>query len=660
MKNRKAILAGTALGMLMAVAPFGAQAAHLSDAQAQASQSRSSVQSSARMILAQADKEDKPAQAQQEPKEPKGEAKPRKRPEKAEAKPAEAEAKPAQAKDAPKAQAKPEPKASQNAAEKEAKPARTEAKPAQAKEAAKADAKPEPKAAQSTAPGTAKQAPKAKPEPKADAKPQPKAAQSTATPDTAKQEAPNAGAKPRPKAAEGASKPERAEKPANAQAKPEQTHGADARREHRAADDKAANPDRKREPAEAAGGEAKQGEKPVRGTARDERKADGKSGGEAASAGDKARPENAAPVLDSQKDRVRDGDKRAGRDGGKARGDRNDKGTQARQEAKGPPPKSDRDAQKDLGFEKLRSAVEEKGKRIDKADRRDRRRHEEGDVVKKLGDRIILNFGDRTIVENTGRERIRRDAHDYYEDQLSGGRVREVLTRPNGVKVVTIRNRNGDIIRRSRIGRDGNETVLVYAGDKRNWDEYHDPAQDLPPLRLTIPASQYILQSDEVRDPDRYYEFLDQPPVEQVDRLYTIDQVKYSSRVRDMVRRVDLDTINFATGSAEISQDELSTLQGVADAMKRLIDDNPGETFLIEGHTDAVGSDNANLALSDERAESVASALTEAFEIPPENLFTQGYGEQYLKVDTDGPNRQNRRVAIRRITPLVSPVANAQ
>ncbi|TIU17169.1 MAG: OmpA family protein, partial [Mesorhizobium sp.] len=47
-----------------------------------------------------------------------------------------------------------------------------------------------------------------------------------------------------------------------------------------------------------------------------------------------------------------------------------------------------------------------------------------------------------------------------------------------------------------------------------------------------------------------------------------------------------------------------------------------------------------------------------AFGIPPENLTTQGYGEEYLKVDTSAPNRENRRVAIRRITSLVAPVAS--
>jgi outer membrane protein OmpA-like peptidoglycan-associated protein len=79
--------------------------------------------------------------------------------------------------------------------------------------------------------------------------------------------------------------------------------------------------------------------------------------------------------------------------------------------------------------------------------------------------------------------------------------------------------------------------------------------------------------------------------------------------------------------------------------------------FLIEGHTDAVGSDESNLELSDRRAETVARLLTDLYDVPPENLVTQGYGERYLKVETDEAERANRRATVRRITPLVAPVA---
>jgi len=118
--------------------------------------------------------------------------------------------------------------------------------------------------------------------------------------------------------------------------------------------------------------------------------------------------------------------------------------------------------------------------------------------------------------------------------------------------------------------------------------------------------------------------------------------------------RIDLNTVTFESGSWELSPDQVEALAGIAEGLNRAIQHNPREVFLIEGHTDAVGTDVDNLSLSDRRAESVAVALTQQFAVPAENLSTQGYGEQYLKIPTDGPERANRRVTVRRITPLLA------
>jgi outer membrane protein OmpA-like peptidoglycan-associated protein len=90
--------------------------------------------------------------------------------------------------------------------------------------------------------------------------------------------------------------------------------------------------------------------------------------------------------------------------------------------------------------------------------------------------------------------------------------------------------------------------------------------------------------------------------------------------------------------------------------MRDLIDANPSELFLVEGYTDAVGSAAYNLALSDRRAESIALALAEIFGVPAENMVVQGYGERYLKVQTQAAEPLNRRVALRRITWLMDGV----
>ena len=113
------------------------------------------------------------------------------------------------------------------------------------------------------------------------------------------------------------------------------------------------------------------------------------------------------------------------------------------------------------------------------------------------------------------------------------------------------------------------------------------------------------------------------------------------------------DPITFETNRANVRPEEATKLAQVGRLLERLIDDNPRELFLVEGHTDATGPASFNLALSDRRAESVALALTEFFDIPPENLIIQGYGERYLRIPTAAAEERNRRVAIRRISPLL-------
>ncbi|WP_284758137.1 OmpA family protein [Agrobacterium sp. fls2-241-TYG-188a] len=277
-----------------------------------------------------------------------------------------------------------------------------------------------------------------------------------------------------------------------------------------------------------------------------------------------------------------------------------------------------------------------------------------------MGDRVFLQFGDRVVVRGNDNDRFIRDGAKPYYERLPDDRYRETIERSDGTQVVTVRNRYGDVIQRSRIDRRGREYVLFYAPELVDEPDreyvYRDPGLDLPPMRLRIPVEDYII--DTSTDPDRdYYRFLEQPPVEPVERVYTMDEVRYSARIRDKVRRIDLDTITFTTGSAEIPMSQAQSLRKVADAINKVLENNPAETFLIEGHTDAVGNDESNLVLSDERAASVANVLTDVYGIPPENLTTQGYGERFLKVQTLGASQENRRVTIRRITSLVKPVA---
>ncbi|NKK72563.1 OmpA family protein [Rhizobium leguminosarum bv. viciae] len=363
--------------------------------------------------------------------------------------------------------------------------------------------------------------------------------------------------------------------------------------------------------------------------------------------------ENGAAVLDSDKD----ADRSKGREG------RRDRDRQRADSQEVKVPTSDADAQALSGAKapapvKLEAVTREKGRKLDE---RPRFVRPDGARFDDRGDdsRVIIQYDNRTIVRGDDDRRFLRDGERPSYEELSGDRYRETITRPEGYRIVTIRNRYGDIIQRSRVDARGREDVLYYSQDlydDPDRDYFEDPGADLPPMRLRVPLSDYII--DTRSDPNRdYYEFLSEPPVEPVERVYSLDEVKYSARIRDKVRRIDLDTITFATGSAEIPMTQARTLRKVADAISQVLEKDPSETFLIEGHTDAVGSDQSNLILSDQRAESVANVLTDVYGIAPENLATQGYGEQYLKVNTSGPEQENRRVTIRRVTALVRPVA---
>lgn len=336
---------------------------------------------------------------------------------------------------------------------------------------------------------------------------------------------------------------------------------------------------------------------------------------------------------------------------------------QAEAEAE-PAPQSDEEAQENARPERVQRSNAEEGEEVsDEEGRRATQRGtapERAEVVEQNEFRIVFRFGDELVVRNQDNSRLGYEAEDTYYERLSNGRTRETIVRANGSQLITIYNRNGDILQRSVIEPDGREYFLIYTPEDRYDDvlEWRDPADELPPLRLTISANQYILDARQA-DQRRVYEFLGQPPVERINRLYSVDEVKRSARLRDVMRRLEIGDLTFDSGAASLSAAQFGSLAIVADAMRQLLAENPGEVFLIEGHTDAVGSDISNLALSDARAETVAIVLTQNFGIPPENLVTQGYGERYLAIRTEAAERLNRRVTVKRITPLVSPGVTA-
>lgn len=297
--------------------------------------------------------------------------------------------------------------------------------------------------------------------------------------------------------------------------------------------------------------------------------------------------------------------------------------------------------------------VEEGGKRV---------------VIEEPGNRTIVRENNRLIIRHSEIDRLKRIDRNVRVEKRSGGETVTITARPGGVEIVSVMDDNGHLLRRYRRLPGGREVMIIDnrprhrdgGPDRRHHGHHHDHGPryydhyvDLPPPVIRIQPERYIVEADRASDED-LEEALDAPPVERVERSYTLDEIRQSHRLRQRMRSVDLDTITFDFGSWKVAEEQVDRLERVARIIKKIIRRNPDEVFLIEGHTDAVGQDVDNLTLSDRRAESVAVILTQTFEVPPENLTTQGYGEQYLKIPTQGAERQNRRVTVRRITPLLS------
>ncbi len=106
---------------------------------------------------------------------------------------------------------------------------------------------------------------------------------------------------------------------------------------------------------------------------------------------------------------------------------------------------------------------------------------------------------------------------------------------------------------------------------------------------------------------------------------------------------IDLE-ITFNFNSATVAPAAMADVDKLGKALS-----NPAlkeGTFVLSGHTDAVGGEAANLDLSNRRADTVKRLLVEKYGIPAQNLVTAGYGKSKLKNTSDPFSSENRRVQV--------------
>jgi outer membrane protein OmpA-like peptidoglycan-associated protein len=104
-----------------------------------------------------------------------------------------------------------------------------------------------------------------------------------------------------------------------------------------------------------------------------------------------------------------------------------------------------------------------------------------------------------------------------------------------------------------------------------------------------------------------------------------------------------LGDVLFDTGLATLKPGADRTIDRLAQALK----DNPNTKVQIEGHTDSVGGEDYNLALSERRADAVSNALRMRG-VPSDRYEAKGLGKDFpvASNSTAEGRQQNRRVEI--------------
>jgi outer membrane protein OmpA-like peptidoglycan-associated protein len=101
--------------------------------------------------------------------------------------------------------------------------------------------------------------------------------------------------------------------------------------------------------------------------------------------------------------------------------------------------------------------------------------------------------------------------------------------------------------------------------------------------------------------------------------------------------------IMFDVGKSALRPAAMTNLTELARILKKYDDTN----ILIEGHTDATGSEEMNLTLSQQRAQAVSNYLA-AQNVDSTRFTIMGYGESQpiASNETDYGRQQNRRVEL--------------
>lgn len=127
-----------------------------------------------------------------------------------------------------------------------------------------------------------------------------------------------------------------------------------------------------------------------------------------------------------------------------------------------------------------------------------------------------------------------------------------------------------------------------------------------------------------------------------VEKLFRREEAIVLRDGNDVILR--LIGLNFAVGKSSIDPQYFALLTKVQQAIRTF----PECTVTVEGHTDSYGSDEANLLLSQERAEAVRQYLLANMGLAPARIEAVGFGESKPIANNETPEgrTKNRRIEV--------------
>jgi len=248
----------------------------------------------------------------------------------------------------------------------------------------------------------------------------------------------------------------------------------------------------------------------------------------------------------------------------------------------------------------------------------------------------------------------------YSEGGFKGSTVKaKLLTQDKGVKnpvenasvLLSTRFKN-DTLSKATTDKYGDFQLYV-PGNVKDYTIKVDPHRKLDNLLLVSQAGQELSSFENVSGHFEYR--LLKADIVTLSEVQTEDiKMKYDAfHASNEKELVTAENIFYQSGKSDLKDESKPTLNHVV----KILNDYPGVTLEIISHTDAVGNDKSNLALSKKRAQAVSDYLIKSG-ADPKRIKTQGKGETQIRnrcfndVDcSDKEHEYNRRTEFKFVKP---------